>query len=671
MRSLRIGVRLLACFAVIVCLIAAGAVLTEHQQRVIREQGDQIDFLNQEVMSILHLNNSVLYFKIIVQDAAAHQNANELRAIIEPFRDAFVREVDTALATLRSTTADRHDRSAVTSLLTYYRVTLPEEADTVTELATLGDWQAVRLRVRNQVSMKSHVLAEIGSRLDTESRRSRAVSLAHMKTLVRRTHAIWLASCTSIVVVACLLAWLVTRSITRPLHALESVTQALGRGGLSHRIEIGGRDELTVLAFAFNQAAAAVHESHSLLESRVAQRTSQLKNATLAAEEASRVKSEFLANMSHEIRTPMNGVLGMTELALSTELSTQQREYLGAVKSSGEALLAIVNDILDFSRIEAGKLAIERTPCELRRALDEITLPLAIQVQSKGLKFSCDVAEDVPDFLSIDRVRVAQVVTNLIGNALKFTASGGIELRVLQQSPVENDHATLSFAVSDTGIGIAHEKQISIFEAFTQADSSITRLYGGTGLGLAISSRLVRLMGGSIQVTSQPGEGSCFSFTLPCSILTKTALADQANRVEDQSQVHVRGASLRILLAEDNPVNRKVACGLIEKQGHSVTCVEDGLLAVEALEQNTFDLVLMDLQMPHMGGLEATARIRKAESLLGVKPTPIIALTAHAMKGDEERCLQAGMNDYLSKPIRVEELKTKLLKWSHTVVLKS
>ena len=318
--------------------------------------------------------------------------------------------------------------------------------------------------------------------------------------------------------------------------------------------------------------------------------------------------------------------------------------------------------------MEAGKLTIERTPCELRRALKEITWPLATEARRRGLEFCCEIAEDIPNLVSADRVRLAQILINLLGNALKFTAAGRIGLQVVQQSLLENDQTLLEFAVSDTGIGIVHEKQASIFEAFTQADSSITRLYGGTGLGLAISSRLVHLMGGRIEVMSRPGYGSCFTFTLPCPVLA-TEPATSITSVEKEHDSGIPGPPMRILLAEDNPVNRKVARGLIERQGHSVTCVEDGLLAVEALLQSTYDLVFMDVQMPRMDGLEATICIREAESLRSLKPTPIIALTAHALKGDEERCLRAGMDDYLSKPIQLDDLKAKLLKWNKTVVV--
>jgi CheY-like chemotaxis protein len=322
-----------------------------------------------------------------------------------------------------------------------------------------------------------------------------------------------------------------------------------------------------------------------------------------------------------------------------------------------------VNDILDFSRVEAGKLALEPVPCELRRVLNEITWPLAMQAQSKGLQFGCHVGDEVPEFVSVDRVRLQQILNNLLGNALKFTSLGSIHLRVVQDSYSPASETLLRFSVTDTGIGIAPEKQASIFEAFTQADGSITRAYGGTGLGLAICLRLVRLMGGNIEVSSELGHGSCFSFTVACSVIAAPP-EFAAPLTPGIERDRMPGSTLRILLAEDNPINRKVASSLIEKQGHSVKCVADGQLAVEELQQNTYDLIFMDLQMPRMGGLEATGCIRRAELLRGLRPTPIIALTAHAMTGDKERCLQAGMDDYLSKPFRLDELQAKLSKWA-------
>ena len=663
MRSLRIGVRLLVCFAIIVGLMIVGALITASQLQVFQSQAHQVDVGDQEVISILHLNNSVMRFKLVVQDAATHENAVQLRAAIDPFRDSFTREIDATLAALRATKTAGHDRSAITSLLGYYGMILPDEANNLTDLAALGDWQAVRLRVANQVSTKSQVLSEIGISLDADSRRNRTASLAQMASLQQNAYRIWLCFCVFTVLAACLLAWLVTRSITRPLHSLESGAKALARGGLDSRIDVGGRDELAVLAEAFNQAAASVQESHAWLEHRVAERTAQLGSATYAAEEASRAKGDFLANMSHEIRTPMNGILGMTTLALATELTGEQRECLMAVKSSGESLLIVINDVLDFSRIEAGKLTIEWSPCNLRKTLSELSWPLAMQARLKGLKFSCEFGDGVPELVALDRDRVRQILTNLLGNALKFTREGRIDLHVVRQDGLAPDQALLRFSVSDTGIGIAPEKQASIFEAFTQADSSITRSYGGTGLGLAICLRLVNLMGGTIKVESKPGQGSCFSFTLPCQVLSEHPI-ESAPQNAAEARPDLPCAKLHILVAEDNQINRVVATRLLQKLGHSVTCVADGLLAVEALRQNTYDLIFMDLQMPRMGGLEAAGCIRKEESAAGRKPTPIIALTAHAMEGDEQRCLQAGMDDYLSKPIRVEELHLKLVKWS-------
>lgn len=662
LRSLRIGVRLLVCFTAIVALMIAGALVAVRQMQFLQSQVHQMDVTDQQVMSILHVNNSVMRFKLIVQDTAAKEDAAQLKAVIDPFRDAFTHDVDIALLALRATNA-RQDRSATTNILAYYRLTVPEEASNLTGLAELGDWQAVRLRVQNQVSMKSRVLSEISANIDADSRRNRALSLARMASLQQNAYSVWVLFCTFIVVAACLLAWLVTRSITRPLHHLESGAQALARGGLDCRIEVGGRDELTVLASAFNQAASSVADSHALLDRRVAERTAQLERATDAAEEASRSKGEFLANMSHEIRTPMNGILGMTDLALATTLTGEQRDFLTAVKSSGESLLIVVNDILDFSRIEAGKLAIELAPCNLRETVNDLSWPLAMQARLKGLQFTCEFGHGVPELVCVDRDRIRQVLTNLLGNALKFTAEGRIGLQVYMGDNLDSGECALRFSVSDTGIGIAREKQSSIFEAFTQADGSVTRTFGGTGLGLAICRRLVSLMGGVLVVESKLGEGSRFSFTLPCEVVAESRTQGTPEMMKETSP-SPPSVKLNILLAEDNPVNRKVASSLIEKQGHSVTCVADGLFALEAFRQNTYDLIFMDLQMPRMGGLEATGCIREEESKAGREPTSIIALTAHAMKGDRERCLQAGMDDYLSKPLRTEELRSKLLRWS-------
>ncbi|MCX5883953.1 MAG: ATP-binding protein [Deltaproteobacteria bacterium] len=477
------------------------------------------------------------------------------------------------------------------------------------------------------------------------------------------------------------------RLITDPIiHLQEKMWQVTRQGDYTTRANSFYPDEIGELITGFNTMIETIqawdqtlrHHGEKL-EQKVAERTAALMamNDTLtrtvnelrvardsaeASEAASSAKSQFLANMSHEIRTPMNGVIGMIELLLTSQLTEKQRKFAKTAYSSATALLNVINDILDFSKIEAGKLTLEKVPFSLSKVLTEVRDLMIRQAEDKGVNLEIPVA-DLPPALLGDPMKIRQILINLVGNAIKFTECGHVRLTVDVLSRQENS-IKLRIEVTDTGIGISQEQQEIVFESFCQAEDGMTRRFGGTGLGLAIARQLIQLMNGQIGVQSQVGVGSTFWLELPFEVSGEIILDRIKTASNSNSADSIPKMNIRILLVEDNPINQEVVLEMLLFLGCQAHAVSDGLQAVDAIDNQPYDLILMDCQMPVMDGYQAARNIRMIEQDKGLKSVPIIATTAHAMQGDREKCILAGMNDYLCKPFSLNQLQKTICNWT-------
>lgn len=644
MMRLGIGRRLGMSFTVILGLMILQASLALWHIHRLQQQVRRIDEFDEMIVSILEANHSIVQFAESLRVGSGTQNVLLYSRAASKIKGETERAIATAerAAQLSTEFASRH--TAMLTTFAYWRRLLPQYLDRTVRLAELGDWPAIDRRLNGQLSPMAQMVDQSVAEIDRELADQRRITLAIIWKTERSAFFNLFAFGSVIILVTIVLGLRVTRRIAEPLNKLNRAAQALASGDFTHRVQVPGDDELTTVASAFNVASARLREVYEDLERRVAQRTAQLESAKQLAEAGNRAKSEFLANMSHEIRTPLNGIIGMAALTLDTELTGEQRDSLTTLQNSAESLLSLLNDILDLSKVEAGKLELEHVRFELRDNLQEWLRAMCPAAHQKGLELLCDIDANVPQTIVGDPVRLRQVVYNLVGNAIKFTSFGEVVVRVLVEAE-PGDAAFAHFQVSDTGTGISSSKLNKIFDAFVQADGSTTRKYGGTGLGLTISRRLVQLMGGKIWAESREGEGSTFHF----SIKLEAAESSRVSRSLPASN------AARVLILSENPTNAAILNRLLESwhiEASTAVSVPEASAAIEQAQAQRHPVGLVIVDEPARPVCSLFTENVRTRGIWA--PLPVLIL--HSPVGNREKMRDAGNPHFVAKPVKESEL---------------